>query len=740
MGSLTQFQIKTGRRIYDFFNATNSFSFALITGNILTLYALYLGASSATIGLITAFGSLSFFAIPLGKFFCKKSSIMAVYANAWMVRTCTLCLMLPIPFLVASGYPQHGLFLIILSALLFNFTRGIGMVANNPVLHDLAPGKDRGSYLVKLSLINNTFALLANLLMTILLIKLPSALAFNIGVIGGIIFGFFSTFSLYKMPSPQKKVTPESKKESSFLRNFSVAIRDLNFRLFIAAFSIIGFAVGMARPFIVVYCREVYKLNTGMISIISLFSVLGALFMGYVTRVFIDRIGAKPMYMFFSILSFLSLVPAIIAPQFSITFFLPVFLCIVALLTNFGFAGEENAAQTYFFTIVPPHALLDLSIVYYFILGATGAMGSLFGGVILDSFSQSNFSPIVSFRLFFSLQLFLIATGLYIILKLKAMGSYSLKDALPLFFSPRDIKALSLLYKLDHTSDAEEQANILEELTETNSKTASENLLEFLDSPQFFVRLKALYTLETMPSLTDDIICVLLRELEKGSFTTAFQAAKLLGKFKIKQAIPCLRTCIQSEDYFLSGESMIALSRLNDPKGQLIISDIAAETKNPHLLLWAIHAMQIYANSTSILTLQNILRLDFNIDDIHAETILAFAKIMGIHKLFYKIYALYKKDNLLGEELLRDFFDDQKGKKTNKNATTCCDFISFYEDSSHSACIQQLVARKPKSTGINSALMLSSIFDTDLTRLQSYRFFLVFWFIAIQTNAKLLNN
>ncbi|MGL4981972.1 MAG: MFS transporter [Treponemataceae bacterium] len=737
MSALTQFQIKTGRRIYDFFSATNSFSFALITGNILTLYALYLGASSATIGLITAFSSLSFFAIPIGKFFCKKTSMMTVYAHAWLIRSFALCLMIPIPFLVKSGNPHQGLFLIILSVMLFNFLRGIGLVANNPVLHDLAPGKDRGSYLVKLSLINNAFALLANLLITILLLRLPSGIAFNIGAIGGIIFGFLSAFSLYKMPRPKNEETQENAQESSFLKNFSIAIKDRNFRFFVAAFSIIGFGVGMARPFIIVYCREVYHLNDGMISIVSFFSVLGALLMGYVTRVFIDRIGAKPMYLFFSILSLLSLIPAIIAPTFSINFFLPVFLCIIALLTNCGFTGEENAAQTYFFTIVPPQALFDLSIVYYFILGATGAIGSLFGGVILDSLTQSDFSAVTSFRLFFSIQAVLIGIGLYIILQLKTMGGYALRDALPLFFSPRDIKALNLLYKLDHTSDAEEQANILEELTETNSKTASDDILELLESPQFFIRLKALSTLETLPSLTDDIICVLLTELEKGSYTTAFQAAKLLGKFKVRQAIPCLRTCVQSEDYFLSGESMVALAQLGDQKGQLLISEVAAETNNPHLLLWAIRAMQIYSNPTSILTLQNILRLDFQIIDIHDEIILAFAKIMGIHKLFYKIYTRYIKNNLLGEELLQDFFDEHMARLGRKRTMNYCDFINFYKDINHNMSIK-FVIEKTRATGVSSALMFSSIFDTDLIRLQSYRFFLVCWFIAIQTNQKLL--
>ena len=72
VSGLTKYQISTGRRLYNFFNACNSFSFALVTGNILVLYAMYLEANSVIIGLISAFGFLSYFAIPVGRILAKK--------------------------------------------------------------------------------------------------------------------------------------------------------------------------------------------------------------------------------------------------------------------------------------------------------------------------------------------------------------------------------------------------------------------------------------------------------------------------------------------------------------------------------------------------------------------------------------------------------------------------------------------------------------------------------------------
>ena len=158
---LSTYKIKQGRRIYDIYNIFNSFSFALVTGNTITLYALFLKANTTVVGLLTAFMYLSFFAIPLGKLMVLRFSIMQTFGTTWLLRTASLLPLLAIPFLVSAGYDQYALYCLLLAVGLFNFFRGVGMIANNPVIRILAPGKDRSSYIVRLSLINNLAALLA---------------------------------------------------------------------------------------------------------------------------------------------------------------------------------------------------------------------------------------------------------------------------------------------------------------------------------------------------------------------------------------------------------------------------------------------------------------------------------------------------------------------------------------------------------------------------------------------------
>ena len=148
---LSNFRIKRGRKVFNSYAAINSFSFALVTGNTITLYALALGASSTVIGILGSFMSLCFFAVPLGKVLMQRAGLIKTFADNWMYRNWALVPVLTIPWLVATGNRSIALAVLVLAVFFYNFFRGIGLIANNPVIGMLTPGKDRGKYIVHLS-------------------------------------------------------------------------------------------------------------------------------------------------------------------------------------------------------------------------------------------------------------------------------------------------------------------------------------------------------------------------------------------------------------------------------------------------------------------------------------------------------------------------------------------------------------------------------------------------------------
>jgi len=246
---LSPFRIKQGRRVFDTFSAVNSFSFALVTGNVITLYALALGASSTVVGLLGSFLYASFFAIPLGKFALRRITLVKTFANTWMIRTLSLIPLLFIPYFVAIGAGSAGIFALMLGVSLFNFFRGMGLIANNPVIGLLAPGKDRGEYIIKLSLINNISALLATVTLVFLLWHDSGVATYNLVVSIGIGTGLIASFLLYRLPDEAKSKHPSSGPSASFFRLVVDALREENFRRFILSYLVIGLGIGMARPF-----------------------------------------------------------------------------------------------------------------------------------------------------------------------------------------------------------------------------------------------------------------------------------------------------------------------------------------------------------------------------------------------------------------------------------------------------------------------------------------------------------
>lgn len=732
---LSPFRIKRGRRIFDSYSAINSFSFALVTGNTVTLYALALGASGTAIGFLSAFMYLSFFAIPLGKLALKRSTLVKTFANSWMLRNSSLVPLLAMPWLAATAGPRTALTVLLACVFFFNFFRGIGLIANNPVIGILAPGKDRGEYIVRLSLINNGTALLATVGLAVLL-RIDSGIqTYNLVVLVGIITGILASLLLYRLPEPQRDRPIPGKTTGTFRANLAKSFADPNFRRFLSAYLVVGLGIGMARPFIIVFCKEVYGQSDSIVTVFTICSSLGALVMGLVMRLVIDRLGAKPMFVIFTAISLASLVPALVAPGIGSASFAVVFLALLSAATNMGFAGQENAAQTYFFGMVPKESILDLSMLYYFILGGTGALGSIIGGAILDALGGAGLSPLASFRIFFLFALALVGAGLRIQRKLMDLGSYPVKDTLAVLFSPRDMRALTLLRRLDSNEDPEEETGILAELGEVGSSVSAESLLDRLSSPRFAVRYEALQSVASLDTLSVRIRDALLSELEHGVFSTAALAARILGEFRISQAVPLLTKSLTSPDYRLSGEAMLALARLGETRAQFAISDIMLETDNPFLMVRAVQAMETFGTTASIPILVDFLRNEQLPDHVADETILALSTLMAVPKKFFYAYESYVRDRSRAGEILGDLLEEYFSRHKKENPEIIDLLSSFMKDQNmDSEFVRWLMQFGRGKMGVYSALLVGIAVDSGLNRQDSFRFFLCFWAASVFVN------
>ena len=662
---LSPYRLKKAREVYNFFNVFNAISWNLLVGIIITLFALRLGASSTYIGLLGASVYVALFMLPLGKILARRFSIIGIFSVTWILRSVSMIFAVLAPFLEYAGYRNEALVLIMLGVFSFHILRGIGMIGNNPVLSLLASGPDRGSYVTQIQIINSSIGMFGSFIIAMVLGLNPPISVFSVLLIAGVITGIVSGYVIRKVPEPPGETEGKKMKLSDIFKD-AFASNDL--RHFMLILFLVALVSGVTRTFVVVYAREVFGHSDGLISLYAVFGGLGFLIAGLSVKFLVDRIGAKPLFIVCVIIGFVSIIPVIFFPAAAVQNMTSAILFMVFLffMLNFGFLGSEGIAQTYFLALIPEDKILDLGILYFFVFGIAGAGGSFLAGILLDLFSVAGVDSFISFKILFGIMSLFTIAALAMHRKMKSLGSLPLRDALEVIFSVRDLRAISILDKLNKAEDSSEEKILLGELHNTPSHLAVYDLLERTRSPMLAMRQETITTLEKMQSLSENAEKALIYDIVNNPFTTAYLSARILGNHDCKAAIPLLRELVFSDDYMLAGESFIALAKMKDKACRLQIERIILDTDNPRLKIMGAEALGLFHCHDSIPVLFDLLRVTNPPPYLMDEVVLAAASILDTQKKFYKIMVRYAQagssqaegrraaDNSLAETLAMD--------------------------------------------------------------------------------------
>jgi MFS family permease len=650
---LSPYHLGKARDLYNLFNVFNSFSWQFLVGSIIILMAMRLNASSTVIGIINAFVYAAFFFLPLGKILTKKISIIKIYSSAWVLRALGMTPLLLVPVYAARGDTRFALFLVLLGVFIFHTTRGIGMIAHNPVLSALASGPDRGAYMTQIQIINSAVGMFASFAIAVILGRNPPLFLYAILFGAGIAGGIFSGILVGKIPEPPVE---EGEKSVSFTGIFKEAFSRQSIRQFTVVLMMVALVSGIARAFVTVYAREVFNQGDGMVALYSVFGGLGNLIVGLLIKFLVDRIGVKPIYICCNILGLIGMIPIVFFPFSGInnTTSAVLFLTFLFFILNFGFLGAEGIAQTYFLALIPRELMLDMGILYFFVFGVAGAGGSFLAGLFLDMFTALGVSQFIAFKFLFGLLIAVTVVILYRQRNLSPLGSLPFRGALEVMFSYRDIKAITLLDRLDKSQGADEQEALLGALHNTPSQLSIRWLLDRAKSPRLSVRIEAIRALETLETLNEDAEKALISDIVNNPYTTAYISARTLGNHGCTAAIPLLREAAFSGDYMLAGEAMIALARIKDDASRPQIEEIISNTQNPRLKIMGVEALEIYLSPNSIPVLMDILRQKDPPPYLRDEVVLAMAGILGTGKEFYSLKVRYLENESLAVILAMD--------------------------------------------------------------------------------------
>jgi len=650
---LSPYRLGKARDTYNYFNIFNAVSWQLLVGVVLTLFALRLGASSTYIGLLSASFYISLFFLPIGKILTRRFSIIGIFNVTWILRSAGMTFAIIAPFFVYSGNPGIALLLVMIGVFLFQVFRGIGMIGNNPVLSLLTSGPDRGSYMTQIQIMNSAIGMFCSFTIAMILGMEPPLFVFSIILSAGLISGIISGVIIKKVPEP-----PVEKETGrmSLISIFKDALSQDSLKSFMFILFLVALVSGVTRTFVVVYAREVFGHNDGLISLYNVFGGLGFLLAGLSVKFLVDRIGAKPLFLVCVIIGLVSMIPVIFFPAGAVGNFTGgiLFLVFLFFMLSFGFLGSEGIAHTYFLALIPADKVLNLGIIYFFVFGAAGATGSFLSGLLLDFLSFAGIPHFISFKILFSVMGLLVITALSMHRKMKPLDSLPLRGALEVIFSFRDLRAISILDKLNKAKDSDEEKVLLGALHGTPSHLAIGGLLERARSPLLTTRIESIRALEKLHYLSLTAEKALLDDIVNNPFTTAYISARILGNHNCTAARYKLRELAFSGDYMLAGESIIALAKMNDRIFLPQIEKLILETNNPRLKIMGAEALGIYRDVKSIPVLLDILREKDPPPYLRDEVILAISAILDTQKKFYKIMVRYKANESLAVTLAMD--------------------------------------------------------------------------------------
>lgn len=708
------------------FNILNSLSFMLLSGNIPTLFALEMGATGTYIGILGSLNFITYFFMPLGRRAIRNQPIIKVFGWSWMLRYWGMIPALAAPFLAKAGHPAWGLVLLFGSSLIFNIFRGIGLIGNNPVLGMLAGERERGAFLSNVQIATSLTAIATSAATVIVLGAWSGNMLYAMLLGVGMLTGSIASSILLGLPEPQAYRPPAG---ASFSKTIKQAWADPRLRRFVAVFAPLSFSAGTARTFIVTHARVLYEQSPGLVMTYLVAFNLGSVSIGYLSRKLMDRLGSKPLYVVFTAVAALSMLPVAWSPALPPGLRTGLYLGLLNFLVGLGIAGEENAGQTYFFSIVKPEHMMDLAIIYYLVYGLGGALGSAAGGIFLDALSIAGVAPAMSYRLLYSITFGITLISALGAFKLSSPDSASVLESLGVMFSMRDLKAIGLLERLEKSGSPADEVHLIRELGGYGVAVAERELLPYLSSPRLDVRVEALLALENLERLSSKALRAISLEIERNPYTTAYAAARILGKRRWLEGLPVLRKALAADDYdyMLKGAAIVALAAMGDEDSLPAIEALLTTTDNPRLMIRAASAIERFGKPSSIPALVSVLKQSEPPSYAFDEIVLALAGILGGLNGFYAIFSSFSQDSAEAVHTLLDALDETavpRGYETRGIPAFRRDVEAFIHDGSHGEAIARAISDS-NLLDIGPATILSeAALDSDLGRHEGFRFFL----------------
>lgn len=653
---LTTKEQATDRKHFSRFNIYNAVSFSCLGDNILLLFALALGSPPY---IITILGSLIFIGnigMPIGKKLITQYGATGTLWRAWVVRNLAGMFIATAPF-AAKIMPSLGIATIVLGASIFYFARSAGMITNQAIYHEITTKKNCGKYIAA---IFQNFCLTSMLTMGCLILIMRhnnSVTAYQFIYITGSISGIIGAWMVSRMVESQ---TPKISSLQPTLEAFKNIWKDDKLKRFLYANCAAYTIAVMTTPVSMLALKKVYLLSDEKAMIFILIQMSGTIAVSYISKIISAHSGPRPLVIiYYSALLLVGLMWIMAPPEFNW-----IYTIVIFFMVGLGGMGIPLSLTHYFQNAVPQKQSVGISLVIAVITGVcAGGLGGGTSTLIIKCLPYFHSAPRPIYQNYFIIITGFAILGLIIIMRLKQIKDWEVKQVIGLFFAPRDVRTMLFLNKMNRSfTTLEGEKNKIKKLGLLRSELSEQELLNFMDSPKYELRYHAIWSLTNIP-LSETARQRLISELDTGLFSTASIAAQVIGIRKIAEAAPALKKALASTDIHLQAKAMVTLTQLKQSDSYLDIINIFKQAYNPQLIINGATALANIGSRQAITAMINKADQADLPRQVRAEIIIALAELGDISTEFYKF--LKPEDEDTSNEL--DLFEALSGKSTEND-------------------------------------------------------------------------
>ncbi len=577
---------------------------AITTGAYSTGYALFLGASNAQIGLLSAapaWGQVLqvFSPLLIERLKQRKALCLAAYAVSY-------AMWLPvalIPLLFVGAFRPWAMILLVAGA---GAALALAAPAASSWMTDLVPGEARARFVSRQQVAMAAVGLAASLIAG-RYIDFFSADRQQTGFVSlfmvGVAFGLIAVAVWSRVPEP----TPRQAEGGSALQLLALPLHNTNFRNLTAFVGLRTLSVMIAAPFFTVYMLKHLQISYAQIAVFSAISTISMIAANPLWAYLADRFGYRPVLQISG--AALALVPA---TWFCTTKGNYIFVTPMLMLWSGVMAAGVILSQLNLMLKTAPELNRSVYIGFHSAcVSVCLALGSMLGGTLGDLFLRVGPVELAGLQLSNLHFVFLVSAtcrlaSMLLLRQVREEESVPTSVLIEQVRSGRTLMTFWNLLRMAHSRDAAAKAEAARALGVTRSKLAVEELIPLLDDTDREVRREAARALGEIGD--PRAVAPLIDKCQDTSADIVHDAIEAVGRIRSGESRAFLLKLLHDDRYWVRKAAALGLGNIGGRDSVAALQQLLDHEHDQSVFLAVVEAFSKIGGRRALHQLRVLLR------------------------------------------------------------------------------------------------------------------------------------